>query len=986
MNNQSNAKSRLNRTCPGSSSLKLLLLMLLSVLSLAAKAQFNFTTNNGTITITGYTGTNRLVVIPDMTNGYPVTAIGQSAFQSTSATNVILPDTITSIGSLAFADTASLSSVNIPDNVTNIGGYAFDRCLQLPGIMIPAGVISVGPDAFFGCTNLGSVVISNNILSASEFQQCFTLTNVTLAGAVPAIPTDAFNYCPMASITIPDTVTNIGMYAFENCTGLATIAISPGVTTISPFAFAGCVSLTNILVSSSITNIGAQAFANCTHLVRAFFQGNAPGFGDAVFYGDNVTVYSISGKSGWPLAGVNNVIVNETFPALTITQPFNNEYVIDAAEFNITGTAGGNAPLAGVWFQVNSNGWNPATTKNGWINWSATADLLLVGTNLVQAYALDGFGNSNNVSVNFIDISSFTFITNDGTIMITGYTGSGGAITIPGILNYLPVVSIGSQAFLNDYNITSVTIPDGVTNIGDSAFQSCAGLTNVVIPGSITSIGNDAFSGTSLAGIMIDSNLTSIGDDAFSNCTSLATVYFAGNAPINVGSDIFLNDNEAVVYYLPDTTGWTSMFGGISAVEVDETVVITAPYPDESMTNGIFTVTGTVGGSVPVSSVWFQINANGWVEAVTTNSWTNWTVASSVTASNVVNGTNVLRAYCVDDFGDISPITTNDIVFLCNFYFRNQNGTVTITGYNSTNGLAIIPDTINGFPVTSIANNAFDVCQVLTNVVISTNVTSIGSYAFLSCLNLVSITIPDSVTSIGTQTFGTCRSLASIYIPASVTGIGVMSFQECYSLQGINVDPANPNYSSLNGVLFDKNLDTLVAFPGGQGPSYVVPGSVTNIAYGAFSECINLNSITFPPALTGLSDWSFSFCYGLTSMYFEGSPPALGGSYVFYPDTKITCYYAPGTTGWGTSFAGFPSTLWLPQMQTSNPAAAAQSNSFSFNINWVSRQTVVVEAATNLFNPAWSPIWTNTLVGSSTNFSDPQWTNYPARFYRISAP
>jgi len=94
----------------------------------------------------------------------------------------------------------------------------------------------------------------------------------------------------------------------------------------------------------------------------------------------------------------------------------------------------------------------------------------------------------------------------------------------------------------------------------------------------------------------------------------------------------------------------------------------------------------------------------------------------------------------------------------------------------------------------------------------------------------------------------------------------------------------------------------------------------------------------------------------------------------------------PGTTGWGTTYGGLPTAPWLPQMQTASINSGGQTNQFGFTMNWASDQTVVVEASTNLSNPVWQPVQTNLLTTGSAWFSDPQWTNYPARFYRLRSP
>ena len=96
--------------------------------------------------------------------------------------------------------------------------------------------------------------------------------------------------------------------------------------------------------------------------------------------------------------------------------------------------------------------------------------------------------------------------------------------------------------------------------------------------------------------------------------------------------------------------------------------------------------------------------------------------------------------------------------------------------------------------------------------------------------------------------------------------------------------------------------------------------------------------------------------------------------------------YLPGTTGWGTTFAGRPAVLSNPRVRTSDASFGVRTNRFGFTITGASNLVIVVEASTNLANPAWILVGTNTLTGGASYFSDPQWTNHPARFYRLRSP
>jgi len=105
--------------------------------------------------------------------------------------------------------------------------------------------------------------------------------------------------------------------------------------------------------------------------------------------------------------------------------------------------------------------------------------------------------------------------------------------------------------------------------------------------------------------------------------------------------------------------------------------------------------------------------------------------------------------------------------------------------------------------------------------------------------------------------------------------------------------------------------------------------------------------------------------------------------------TTATVYYLPGTSGWGPTYAGRPTALWVllyPLVLTSRPNFDVQTNQFSFRISWATNASVVVEASTSPGTTTWVAVSTNTLVEGCSYFSDAEWTNYPARFYRIRSP
>jgi hypothetical protein len=223
-----------------------------------------------------------------------------------------------------------------------------------------------------------------------------------------------------------------------------------------------------------------------------------------------------------------------------------------------------------------------------------------------------------------------------------------------------------------------------------------------------------------------------------------------------------------------------------------------------------------------------------------------------------------------------------------------------------------------------------------------------------------SYTIPATVTTIGNLAFSRCNALASVIIPASVTSIGTQAFYRCNGLNAITVNTSNTVYSSVSGILFDNSQTTLIQYPGGKSGSYTMPASVTTIG-----------------------DWAFSACNNLTGIYFRGDAPGVGGTNLFVGDSA-TVYYLPGTTGWGSKYYGLKSLLWNPQVTGTN--FGVSNKKFGFTIVGTSNIVVVVQACTNLTNPTWVPVGTNTLNGGSSSFTDAKWTNYLNRFYRSSFP
>jgi hypothetical protein len=206
-------------------------------------------------------------------------------------------------------------------------------------------------------------------------------------------------------------------------------------------------------------------------------------------------------------------------------------------------------------------------------------------------------------------------------------------------------------------------------------------------------------------------------------------------------------------------------------------------------------------------------------------------------------------------------------------------------------------------------------------------VTSIGYAAFFHCPSITSVVIPDSVTTLQDYAFAWCASVTNFTLGTNVATIGYETFFGCASLVNI-----------------------------------VIPGSVTNIG-----------------------DRAFENCQSLAGCYFQGNAPTLGGTNVFTSDDVAVAYYLPGFSGWGTTFGGIPA-IQLGPHSGSSLGLSAKVTQDGFTLTWVSSYGAVVEAAANLNDPVWQPLYTNSVSTGTSSYTDSQWTNYPRRFYRLRSP
>ena len=216
-----------------------------------------------------------------------VTKIGENAFRNcTSLESVTIPNSVTEIGEWAFSDCTSLTSVTIPESVTWVGKYAFSDCTSLTSVTIPNSDIGIDRYAFRNCT--GELIINSKRIVEpdhyTDWNKDSKFTKLTIGDNITKIGYTFHGCTSLESVTIPNSVTEIGKSAFSDCTSLESVTIPNSVTEIGKSAFWECSSLTSVTIPESVTKIGEWAFASCTSLASVYCKATTPPSGDLYMF------------------------------------------------------------------------------------------------------------------------------------------------------------------------------------------------------------------------------------------------------------------------------------------------------------------------------------------------------------------------------------------------------------------------------------------------------------------------------------------------------------------------------------------------------------------------------------------------------------------------------------------------------------------------------------------------------------------------------
>ena len=874
-----------------------------------------------------------------------ITSIEYQTFSGcTSMTSVTLPASVTSIGDFAFMGCTSMTSVTLPSSVTSIGGSAFSGCTSMTSVTIPASVTSIGDGAFLGCSSLVSIQVESGSTTYASVDGVLLDKAQTTIITCPAGKTGAY--------VIPASVTSIGNRVFSYCAGLESIQVESGstayasvdgvllnkaqtaliacpvgktgayvipdsVTNIGDYAFHSCASLTSVTIPSSVTSIGGSAFYNCSSLTDVYYIGSSGQWAEISISGgnyklENAKIHYTRGSCGSCGENVTWTLDDSGLLTISGTGPMREGGVFQSSfPTNSVKTAVIEDGVTSIGFYafcdcaaLSSVSLPDSITRisNSAFKGCAALSNVSLPDGVTEIYPSAFEGCASLSSINIPD--SVTFI---GSFAFKG-CASLGSITIPD-----GVTEIYSSAFESCASLDSITIPDGVTGIDYHAFYGCTGLANAYIPGSVTYIGTAAFP----AG----SNLTIYGEHhsaaqefAVQNEISFS---LTGNQPTEVGSG---NCGENLTWTLySDGVLYISGSGSMenyATVRQNGKTVSTAPwgtapvrvfisgdmarignyafYGCTNLTVINLMDIGRIGDyafygctsltSVELLSLW-EIGRFAFYGCTSLNNLRLWGSTAKI-GTNAFYGCTGLTSLVFSNMREIGMYAFSDCTNLTSVRFNGDpSGNLVTVGAYCFEGCSKLTDVTIDESVGDIKGGAFSNCASLSEIQLDfydqqrfcfvDGVLFDGNMerliVYLAGKTDTSYQIPDGVTSIDQGAFNGCANLSSITIPDSVTSINVSVFSNCAGLTSIQVDSGSSTYSAENGVLFDKEKTTLITYPEGKTGAYVIPDSVTGIAYWAFSYCSGLTSVTIPDSVTSIGYSAFVDCNNLTDVYYTGS-------------------------------------------------------------------------------------------------------------------
>ena len=829
---------------------------------------------------------------------------------------IVIPESVTSIGSEAFYYCSSIPSLTLNKTIKNYNGE-FDGCSGLKSLYY-TGTIEEWCGITFNSSSSNPLYYAKNLYINNNLA-----TEIDIPSSITSIGAYQFQEATcLTKVTLPSTITSVGANAFYGCTNLESINLgATGTTTVSNNAFYGCSKLATIEFPNSITTIGSSALYKCSSLRK-------------VVFGENLT--SISNNTLRDCNALDTIVWNvKTYSiASSSSTPFNSSYVSVYSQiksFNFGSKVEtipaylcynmGNIKTTIIPSSVTSIGTNAfygCSSNKSVINHSAL-DIVKGKTThgYVAYYASDVYAGNDTVG-------DFVFAKSDGKDYAVMYLGNDCQITLPA--NYRGgSYGIGANLFRDNTTAKSITISNAVTSIGDYAFYGCSNLNVVYIGNSVISIGTSAFYNCpNLYKIIMLPNSVPTGiTSAFQSLSGRIT--YVGNTNYQSGYSVlgiqrvYTNLNsyfsvDGIVYALVNPSQRTcdiidcDYSGATSKFAVGNTVV----YKKVTLTVDSININAFRNNTKITKMV---VDGNHSLPSYMASGCSS--VDTLIITSNVVNiGSNAFSNssktsnayYFINNSGNISSSAFAECDKLYKLVITDSVKNIGTKAFYSCDGIADADIYNNGeigseaFRYSStigdatyhlnnkgvINNYAFNNCSAITTLVIDTCVGNIGQYAFQKCSGLESVTIQNNGTIglqafessstknpatyvisniglIGESAFANCTAMKNLTVNSSVTTIGQHAFLNCSALENATIQ----NNGTIGASAFENCSKLQKVRLGNQ---------VSDINQRAFYNCVVLDSLTLPNSVKALGDSVFYNCNNLAFAQLSNTLSTIGNA------------------------------------------------------------------------------------------------------------
>ncbi len=676
-----------------------------------------------------------------------------------------------------------------------------------------------------------------------------TVTHSGTTYTVIGLGDDAFDTCTgLTSISLPNTITYMNIYAFYGDTGLTEIDIPKSVTTIGQSVFDNCSNLTSVVVPDGVTELGMQVFNKCSALTEVTLGTNIAYLGRNTFNScDNIEKMTIYNSTPPQWNGTTSPFSTMSKAVLYVPKGSKSAYEAFSSSY-------------GTYTQ-----------------YFKSIEEFEVATHLTdgEQFNLDGFYYTC-VSAEERTIE----VTWGGPTNTSGTATYTGEITIPSEVTYqdytYTVIGIGDSAFRQCEGLTSVTIPESVTYIGDETFYNCEALEEITLPNSVETLGAYAFYTCSkLKKVTLPEALTEIGQYTFYKCSALADCNLPQTVT-SIGKDAFYQCEALEKVELPD-----------ALTSIDDYAYYKCEGLKEVVLKAGITTWGqyTFQGCTMLSDVTFP-------EGLATLGDYAFSNCSALESVEFNSDLTSLGDNCFANSGlkEVEiPASVGEINAKA-FYNCEQLTAVTMhDGTKSIGSSAFYDCTLLEtivFPessLTTIGESAFYGDAAIKSITIPASVVELGGSAFNRCTGLATISFEENskLTTMGNNTFYQCESLKDVVLPNSLTTMGYSTFYYCSSLETVTL---SENIEELTNSSF-RYCTSL--------KEVVVPEKVTIIDNYAFDGCTSLTKVTIPEKVTELKNKVFQNCEKLASITCYNPEPATCGTQVFDGIYEECILYVP---------------------------------------------------------------------------------------------